>query len=124
MAAPELTFSISGTKVSDDPGFDYIIVKFQSDIPYQAFECRATKVGDDYGVGKGSLVASFSATPANTQRTFEVYDDYLVHGDGEYRISLFAQGMDGSWNDNHGFIPNGQTETMLTADGLEFLVMR
>lgn len=124
MAAPELTFSISGTKVSDDPGFDYIIVNFQADIPYQAFECRATKVGDDYGVGKGSLVASFSATPANTQRTFEVYDDYLVHGDGEYRISLFAQGMDGSWNDNHGFIPSGQTETMLMVDGLEFLVMR
>ena len=124
MAAPGLTFSVSGNKVSDDPGFDHIIVNFQSDIPYQAFECRATKVGDDYGVGKGFLVSSFSATPANTQRTFEVYDDYLVHGDGEYRISLFAQGMDGSWNDNHGFIPNGQTETMLTADGLEFLVMR
>lgn len=124
MAAPELTFSVSGNKVSDEPGFDYIIVNFQSDIPYQKFECRATKIGDDYGVGKGSLVASFSTTPANTQRTFEVYDDYLVHGDGEYRISLFAQGMDGSWNDNHGFIPSGQTETMLMADGLEFLVMR
>lgn len=124
MAAPGLTFSVSGNKVSDEPGFDYIIVNFQSDIPYQRFECRATKIGDDYGVGKGSLVASFSTTPANTQRTFEVYDDYLVHGDGEYRISLFAQGMDGSWNDNHGFIPSGQTETMLTADGLEFLVMR
>ena len=124
MAAPGLTFSVSGNKVSDEPGFDHIIVNFQSDTPYQAFECRATKVGDDYGVGKGSLVASFSATPANTQRTFEVYDAYLVHGDGEYRISLFAQGMDGSWNDNHGFIPSGQTETMLMADGLEFLVMR
>lgn len=124
MAAPGLTFSVSGNKVSDEPGFDHIIVNFQSDTPYQAFECRATKVGDDYGVGKGSLVASFSATPANTQRTFEVYDDYLVHGDGEYRISLFAQGMDGSWNDNHGFIPSGQTETMMMADGLEFLVMR
>lgn len=124
MAAPGLTFSVSGNKVSDEPGFDYIIVNFQSDIPYQKFECRATKIGDDYGVGKGSLVASFSTTPANTQRTFEVYDDYLVHGDGEYRISLFAQGMDGSWNDNHGFIPSGQTETMMMADGLEFLVMR
>lgn len=124
MAAPELTFSVSGTKVSDEPGFDYIIVNFQSDIPYQKFECRATKIGEDYGVGKGSLVASFSTTPANTQRTFGVYDDYLVHGDGEYRISLFAQGTDGSWNDNQGFIPSGETETMLTADGLEFLVMR
>ena len=124
MAAPGLTFSVSGNKVSDEPGFDYIIVNFQSDIPYKAFECRATKVGDDYGVGKGSLVASFSTTPANTQRTFEVYDDYLVHGDGEYRISLFAQGTDGSWNDNQGFIPFGETETMLTADGEEFLCMR
>lgn len=124
MSAPEISFSVSGTSISDETGFDYIIVAFQSDVPYQAFECRATKLGEDYGVGKGVLVASFSTTPANTQRQFEVYDDYLVHGDGDYRISLFAQGMDGSWNDNHGFIPSGQTETMLTADGLEFLVMR
>ena len=124
MAAPELTFSVSGNKVSDESGFDYIIVAFQSDIPYQTFECRATKVGDDWGLGKGVLVASFSQTPANTERTFEVYDDFLIHGDGEYRISLFAQGMDGSWNDNQGFIPNGETDTMITADDLEYLVMR
>lgn len=125
MSAPNLTFSVDGgAKISSVSGFDYISVTFQSDIPYQAFECRATKVGDDYGVGKGSLVASFSFTPASTQRTFEVYDDYLVHGDGEYRISLFAQGEDGSWNDNHGFIPSGETETMLTSDGDEFLCMR
>lgn len=124
MAAPELTFSVSGHKVSDEPGYDYIIVAFQADVAYTAFECRATKLGDDYGVGKGALVASFSATPANTQRTFEVYDDYLVHGDGDYRISLFAKGEDGSWNDNQGFIPAGETETMLTSDGKEFLCMR
>lgn len=101
-----------------------IVVTFTSDIAYTSFECRATKVGEDWGVGKGSLVASFSSTPANTSRTFEVYDDYLLNGDGEYRISLFAQGADGSWNDNHGFIPSGETETMLTADGEEFLCMR
>lgn len=123
MPAPELTFSVSGNKVSDESGFDYIIVAFQSDVPYQAFECRATKVGEDYGVGKGALVASFSTTPANTQRQFEVYDDYLLNGDGEYRISLFAQGQDGSWNDNWLFIPVG-ADGMITADGNEFLVMR
>lgn len=121
---PNLTFSVSGEKISNVPGFDYIIVSFQSDIPYQAFECRATKVGQEYGVGKGNLVSSFSSTPANTQRQFEVYDDYLLQGDGEYRISLFAQGYDGSWNDNQGFIPSGESETMLTVDGLEYLVMR
>ena len=123
MPAPELTFSVSGNKVSDESGFDYIIVAFQSDIPYQAFECRATKVGEDYGVGKGALVASFSTTPANTQRQFEVYDDYLVHGDGEYRISLFAQGQDGSWNDNYYYIPVGST-AYITADGVPYLCMR
>ena len=124
MSAPNLTFDISGTDLSDETGFDHITVTFSADAQYQTFECRATKVGEDWGLGKGVLVASFSQTPAGVPRTFEVYDDFLVHGDGEYRISLFAQGMDGSWNDNQGFIPNGVTETMLTADGLEFLVMR
>lgn len=124
MSAPNLTFDISGTELSDEAGFDHITVTFSADAQYQAFECRATKVGEDWGLGKGVLVVSFSQTPAGVPRTFEVYDDFLVHGDGEYRISLFAQGMDGSWNDNWGFIPNGETETILTADGLEFLVMR
>lgn len=124
MSAPNLEFTVSGNKLSDEAGFDHISVTFSADAQYQAFECRATKVGDDWGLGKGVLVASFSQTPGNTQRTFEVYDDFLVHGDGEYRISLFAQGVDGSWNDNQGFIPSGESETMLTVDGLEYLVMR
>lgn len=124
MAAPNLEFTVSGYMLSDESGFDHVSVTFSADAQYQSFECRATKVGDDWGLGKGVLVASFSQTPANTQRTFEVYDDFLVNGDGDYRISLFAQGMDGSWNDNQGFIPSGETETMLTADGLEYLVMR
>lgn len=124
MAAPNLEFTVSGYMLSDESGFDHISVTFSADAQYQSFECRATKVGDDWGLGKGVLVASFSQTPANTQRTFEVYDDFLVNGDGDYRISLFAQGMDGSWNDNQGFIPSGETETMLTAEGLEYLVMR
>ena len=53
-----------------------------------------------------------------------MYDDFLVHGDGDYRISLFAQGQDGSWNDNYGFIPAGESATMLDSDGEEFLCMR
>lgn len=123
MAAPQLTFSIDGSKISDETGFDHITVTFQSDISYQAFECRATKIGAEYGVGKGNLVASFSTTPANTQRTFEIYDDYLINGDGEYRISLFAQGEDGSWNDNYYYIPVGNT-AYITADGKPYLCMR
>lgn len=124
MSAPNLSFSVSGNKVSAVSGFDCIIVAFRADAPYQAFECRATKLGEKYGVGRGTLIASFSQTPADTPRQFEIYDDFLVSGDGEYRISLFAQGEDGSWNDNYGFIPSGDTEAMRDADGLEFLCVR
>lgn len=124
MAAPGLTFTITGKKISSVSGFDTIVVSFSSDIAYKAFECRATKIGEDWGRGKGALIASFSQTPAGTERTFEVYDDFLLNGDGEYRISLFAQAVDGSWNDNYGFIPSGTSETMLTKDGKEFLCMK
>lgn len=123
MSAPNIEFSVTGHKISDDPGFDHITVTLSADAQYQAFECRATKAGEEWGRGKGVLVASFSQTPANTERTFEVYDDFLVSGDGEYRISLFAQGVDGSWNDNWAFIPS-EEDGMTTADGLEFLTMR
>ena len=61
-------------------------------------------VSADYGVGVGALVASFSSTPAATERTFEVYDTDLVSGDGQYRISLYAKSTEtGTWNDNHAF---------------------
>ena len=60
MAAPELTFSITGNKISAVSGFNSITVSFSSDIAYTAFECRATKSGEDWGRGKGALIASFS----------------------------------------------------------------
>lgn len=123
MPAPELTFEVSGNVISAVSGFDSITVTFSSDIAYNAFECRATAANAEWGRGKGTLIASFSATPANTQRSFEVYDDYLLQGDGQYRISLYAQGADGSWNDNGWFIP-GNAAGMITADGKQFLSMR
>ena len=123
MGAPSITFSAGGNKIGNQPGFDHITVSFQANAPYQKFECRATKTGENWGVGKGELIASFSQTPANTSRTFEIYDDYLLHGDGEYRISLYAQGEDGSWNDNWPYIPVGSDE-YITSDGLMYLCMR
>lgn len=123
MAAPNLTFSATGTILSGNRGYDSISVTFSSDIDYIAFECRATKEGSAYGRGVGTLIASFSTTPAKTNRTFEIYDEYLTAGDGAYRISLYAQGIDGSWNDNVGFIPSGSTG-LITSDGKTFLCMR
>lgn len=123
MPAPELSFTVTGNRISGVSGYDSITVAFTSDIAYKAFECRATKANAEWGVGKGTLVASFSTTPANTQRTFDIYDDYLTSGDGEYRISLFAQSADGGWNDNYAFIPTGATG-LITADSKEFLCMK
>ena len=92
MPAPNLKFSISGNlKISAVSGHDSISVTFESDVPYKVFECRATRAEAEWGLGKGTLLASFSQTPAHIKRTFEIYDDLLVSGDGEYRISLYAQ---------------------------------
>lgn len=123
MAAPQLTFTQTGSKISSKAGYDKITVAFSSDLPYKTFECRATKIGTEYGVGKGTLIASFSATPAQTERVFDIYNEYLVNGDGDYRISLFAQGEDGSWNDNQMFIPSN-SDGLITSDGKEFLCVR
>ncbi len=122
MAAPELAFRAAGGIVSGNSGFDHVTVAFSSDIPYARFECRATRTDADWGLGKGTLIASFSQTPAGTERSFEVYDDDLVSGDGAYRISLYAQGEDGSWNDNQSFLTTGGA--LNTLDGKEFLCMR
>ena len=123
MPAPQLTFSVTGNKISAVSGYDHISVTFSSDIAYQQFECRATKNGQPYGRGVGRLVASFSYTPAETARTFEIYDTDLVNGEGDYRIGLYAQSEDGGWNDNWAFIPSGSTG-MQTSDGKKFLCMR
>lgn len=123
MAAPDLTFTVSGTVLSAQKGYDAITVTFSPDIACTAFECRATPLGAAYGRGVGTLVASFAATPAGVTRSFEIYDEYLTAGDGDYRISLYAQGQDGSWNDNCAFVPGG-ADGLLTHDGKHFLCMR
>lgn len=122
-SAPNLTFSVNSHKISNVSGYDYITVTFSSDIPYTSFECRATKVGEDWGIGKGALITSFSNTPADTERTFEIYDDYLANGDGEYRISLFATGEDGNVNDNEPYVLSGD-KYYITSDGKKFLCRR
>jgi len=122
MAAPDLSFRAAGGVVSGKPGCNHVSVAFSSDIPYVRFECRATRTDADWGLGKGTLIASFSQTPAETERTFEVYDSDLVAGDGSYRISLYAQGEDGSWNDNQNFLTSAGA--LNTLDGKEFLCMR
>lgn len=123
MAAPALKYSVTGSRVSLVEPYDKVVVVFTSDKPYKNFECRATKAGEPFGRGKGALLASFSQTPADTPRQFELYNSFLLSGDGDYRISLFAQGEDDSWNDNEGFRLADDSK-LLCADGKEFFCMR
>lgn len=123
MPAPGITFTVTGDKVSSVTGYDHITLTFSSDIAYTQCEIRATQTGSSYGRGVGTLVASFSTTPANTSRSVDVYDDFLVHGDGDYRISIFAQSEDGGWNDNYLLIPSSSSK-LITSDSKDFLCMR
>lgn len=122
MPAPNLSFSYTRSAISDEAGYDSLSVTFSADMAYTAFECRATKAGAACGRGVGTLIASFSSTPVGVARTFEIYDTHLVSGDGQYRISLYAQGQDGSWNDNASFVPAG-SDGLRTVDGDDFLCM-
>ena len=123
MPAPDIVFTVTGNKISSVSGYDNISVSFYSDIPYIQCEVRATKASDSWGRGQGRLVAAFSSTPSNTTRTFEVYDTDLISGEGDYRISIYAQSEDGGWNDNWAFIPN-ESSSLITNDNKNFLSMR
>lgn len=123
MPAPSISFTITGNKISSESGYNSISVTFSSDITYTQCEVRTTKVGDSWGRSQGRLVAAFSTTPADTSRTFEVYDTDLISGEGDYRISIYAQSEDGGWNDNWAFIPS-QSSSLITNDNKNFLSMR
>ena len=56
MSAPGLTFTVTGSRVSGVAGYDHITVSFQADQAYAAFQCRATKEDEDYGVEMGPTV--------------------------------------------------------------------
>ena len=118
---PNVDFNIDRNKIGAN---DFLTVRFTTDIDTGAFEARATLVGEPFGVGIGLLVGAFSTTPAGVERVFEIYDTELTKGDGEYRISLFAQSAaDGTWNDNHHFWTS-DGEPFYTSDGRPFLVVR
>ena len=121
MAAPEITFNYSNNRIGL---VQAVTVTYSADIDMSQSEVRATKDGDNWGLGIGQLVHYASFTPSGTQRTFDIYDTHLVQGDGTYRISLYGQSAaDGSWNDNEGFFTSDDEE-FFTSDDEEFLVMR
>lgn len=110
MAEPNITFSVSSNKISAKAGYNVVSVTFSSDMAYKTFECRATKDDSPYGPGIGALIAAFSSTPAFIERTFEIYDEHLTMGDGDYRISFYAETSDSTI-----FVPIGSSK-LITSD--------
>ena len=51
MPAPDISFTITGNKISSVSGYDNISVTFSSDITYSQCEVRATKASDSWGRG-------------------------------------------------------------------------
>lgn len=109
MSAPVITIQqysdLSGSVITpplpklSPRGQRSIVFSFVSDTAYANFECRITKVGDDYGVGIGKLIASYGSTPADTRRSVVVYCSHLTAGDGTYRIGLYIKTEDGVWSE-------------------------
>lgn len=100
MAAPIITIGTpSATKISAISGHDQATVTFQSDVPLNNWEARATYQGQTIGHGSGLLVESGGSLAANTNATVYVENEELTEGDREYTITVFGHGSDGYWSD-------------------------
>lgn len=124
------------SKVSKVGGYDSAVISFTTDVAFEEYKVCVVPASNSIqsagvviptagGSANTSGSAGGYAADTNISVTIKGADlETASAGDGAYRISLFAQGEDGSWNDNDGFIPSGSAGTMLDADGLEFLCMR
>ena len=65
--------------------------KFTTTSTIDKWECRATKVGQPYGVGIGLLVGSGNVVTGGVEIVFTVPSTALSLGDGEYRLSHYVQ---------------------------------
>lgn len=121
MAAPNIISSYDKNRLGIN---QFITVTFRCDRDISEFRARATRKGEPWGKDTGTLIAAFSYTPADTQRTFEIYDTHLTQGDGEYDIYLYAQSVeDGSWNDNCPLLTSNN-EPVYDSNGQEVLCVR
>ena len=58
------------------------------------------------------------------EKTVFINEGELIDGSCGSKTRTGIISADGSWNDNYGFIPSGQSQTMKTADGEDFLCMK
>lgn len=105
MGIPAITFANDVDIVST---VQSCTVDFQVNENFVQFEARSTKVGETYGRGVGNLITSMSIAlpnyyPKDKSFSFVITDSNLISGDGQYRISMYAQNVDGVWSDAVAF---------------------
>lgn len=92
---PTLTLkSYTRSRLSGKEGFATSQVVFTCDTDLQAFEARATKQGNQYGVGIGDLLCRIETVEADTDISFSLSAESLTQGDGAYRVSLYGKADD------------------------------
>lgn len=96
---PILTLkSYTRNRISGKEGFAVSQVVFTCDIDLQAFEARATKEGNPYGVGQGDLLHSAQDVKNGEDIFFSISSSMLTQGDGNYRVSLYGKANDVSFD--------------------------
>lgn len=113
MTVPTITInSVSKQKISDEPGMDESIVKFESNQTLKAWVAKlggyshstGTVVGQDNNIYPSSLLyPKTSLYPQNytlssgVEEEFTVENEEITDGDGTYRINVYGMNEDEEW---------------------------
>lgn len=106
----------------------YVDITYSSIEDFTQFYATAVKDGNNYGFVNNILVDIHGTSPtgvelhaqsngkANTDYTFRVNASTFTGGDGVYRIGLYMQKADGTWNYEYLFIPVGSDSFQLSGN--------
>lgn len=123
-----LTISIDRNRISHHFKANVIV---QSDVPFTAYEARATITNESYGKGNGFDLLSDDSSSFNgvvtlgtpvTSVSFDV-ESYELEADGDYRISVYVRDESGVWNDCCQLYTSA-SETVRDSNGAYVLVKR
>lgn len=131
MSQPTLTWSLSwnqyniaqklsGNTFTDPDGHlvdcTYVDLTYHSSVNFTKFIATAVKDGKEYGFINDVLVDIQGPNPtgvqlntrvngtALTNYSFRIYSSSFLDGDGSYRIGLYVQQADGTWNYEYFFL--------------------
>lgn len=111
---------LSGKSYTDPDGHlvdcSYADLTYSSSVNFTRFYATAVKAGKNYGFIDDVLVDIQGSSPtgvqlntrlngtASTNYSFKIYASSFTDGDGSYRIGLYVQQADGTWNYEYFFL--------------------